>query len=120
MLLGNDITGLRLEFAADPATPCAVFKGSMRPGRPLHRGHVLPILVITRTVSMMHCIEDTNLRLARSIQNLPHMRNTIVCFRHVLDTIPDLSALGDEIIVGIDDKKGSDLLFVGDFHVPPK
>ena len=58
MLLGNDFARLRLELAADLAAPRAVFEGLSQPGCLLNRRNVLPGLVVTWTVSMMHCEEN--------------------------------------------------------------
>src|SRR5262252_10497569 len=81
MLQGHDIAWLRGEFAADLATPRAVFEGLSQPSCLLNRRNVLPGLVVAWTVSMMQRIENAKLRLPRSIQDLQHMRNTIIRFR---------------------------------------
>src|SRR5262249_37117892 len=46
MLEGHDFARLRLEPAADLATPRAIFEGPMRPGCLLNRRNVLPGLVV--------------------------------------------------------------------------
>ena len=109
MLQGHDIARLRLELAADLATPRAVFEGLMQPGRLLNRRNVLPGLVVAWTVSMMQRIEDTKLRLSRSIQDLHHMRNTLIRFCDGLHAVPYFATFGNEIVIGIDDEKCSDL-----------
>jgi hypothetical protein len=53
-------------------------------------------------MSMMHGIEDAKLRRARGIQDLQHVGDAVVCFSHSLDAGPDLAALGNEVVVGID------------------
>src|SRR5262249_49276850 len=88
MLEGHDIACLRFEFAADLATPRALCKGLSHPGCLLDRRYVLPGLVVARTVAMMDGIENPELRLPRSMQDLQHMRNTIICFCHTLHALP--------------------------------
>src|SRR5262245_53077104 len=88
MLEGHDIARLRLEFAADLATPRAVFKGLSQPSCLLNRSNILPGLVVAWTVSMMQRIENAKPRLPRGIQDLQHMRNAIICFCNSLHAIP--------------------------------
>src|SRR5262245_1427169 len=88
MLEGDDIAWLRFEFAADLATPRAVFEGLTRPRCLLDRRDVFPGLVVAGTVSTMQRIEDAQLRLPRRMQDLQHMRNTIICFCNTLHAIP--------------------------------
>src|SRR5258706_682157 len=47
---------------------------------------------------------------AHRIQHLKHMRNTLVRFRHGFQAVPYLTALGNEIVVRIDQQNGGDLL----------
>src|SRR4030095_153656 len=58
MFGGHDITRLRFEFAADLATPRAVFECLSRPGGLLNRRNVLPSLVVARVISTMQRIEN--------------------------------------------------------------
>src|SRR4029450_2424586 len=92
MFLSDDIAGLRCEFAADLATPCAVFEGLARPAFLLDRRNVLPGLIIARAVAMMHRIENTYTCLSRSIQGLQHVRNAFVCFGDFFYARPYLAA----------------------------
>jgi hypothetical protein len=57
----------------------------------------------------MQRVEDAKLRLPRSIKDLQHMRNTIICFCNSLQAMPYFASLGNEIVVWIDDEKCSDL-----------
>jgi hypothetical protein len=41
-------------------------------------------------------------RLARGVEDLQHVRNAVVRFGNSFDAGPDLSALGNEVVVGID------------------
>jgi hypothetical protein len=50
----------------------------------------------------MHGIEDAKLHCARGIQDLQHIGNAVVCFSDSFDAGPDLAALGNEVVVGID------------------
>jgi hypothetical protein len=52
---------------------------------------------------MMHGIEDPELGLARGMQDFKHMGNAFVGFGDRFDAWPDLAALGNKIVVGIDD-----------------
>jgi hypothetical protein len=58
---------------------------------------------------MKQRIENAKLSLPRSIQDLQHMRTTIISFSNRLQAIPYFASLGDEIVVRIDDEKCSDL-----------
>ena len=119
MLQGHDVARLRLELATDLATPRAVFEGLMRPGCLLDRRNVLPGLVVAWTVSMMQRIEDAKPRLPRRIQDLQHMRNTIICFCNSLQAIPYFASLGNEIVIRIDHEKCSDLFVKLQMFFPP-
>src|SRR5436190_12620412 len=79
------------------------------------RRNVLPGLVVARTVTTMQRIEDAKLRPPRGIQDLPHVWNTFVSFGNALQAIPYFAAIGNEIIVGIDDHQRSDRLLVSHF-----
>src|ERR1700754_495183 len=68
MLLDHDFARLRLELAADFATPRAVLKRLVQPSCLLHWSNVLPSLIVAWTVSTMQRIEDAQLCVARSIQ----------------------------------------------------
>jgi len=57
----------------------------------------------------MQRIDDAKLRLPRSIHDLQHMRNAIVCLCNSLQAIPYFASPGNEIVVRIDDQKCSDL-----------
>src|SRR5262245_2162238 len=60
---------------------------------------------------MMHRIENAQPNLSRSRQQLQHMRDAVICLCNTLDAIPELAALGYEIVIGIDEEKPSNLLF---------
>src|SRR5262249_23491856 len=98
MLEGDNVTRLRCELAADLPAPRAVFEGFVRPGCLLSGRNVLPGLVVARAISTVERIEDAKLRLPRRIQDLQHMRNTLVGFSHTLQAIPYFPALGNEIV----------------------
>src|SRR5215813_2460246 len=92
MLQCDDLARLRCEFAAELATPRAIFEGLSRPGCLLDRRDILPGLVVAGTVPAMRRIEDAKPRFARGIQNLQHVRNTAICFRNCLQAMPELAA----------------------------
>ena len=90
MLKGHDIVRLRCEFAADLAAPRGLFECPSRPRCLLNWRNVLPALVVAWTVSMMQRIENMKLSLSRRIQDLQHMRNTIICFCNSPNAVPSL------------------------------
>src|SRR5262245_970711 len=112
MLCGDNLAWLGRELGADLTAPRAVFEALVHPRRFLNRGNVLPSLIVARTVSMMHDIEDEKLRIPRGIQNLQHMRNTVVRFCNGPNTSPQLASLRDEVVVRIDHQKSSDFFVV--------
>src|SRR5215470_14140084 len=101
MLLGHDVAGLWCEFAPDFTTPGAIFKCLTLPASLLNRRDVRPSFVVAGTVAMMQRIKDAQPCPPCRSQNLQHMRNTIVSFGDNSDTIPDLTALRNEIVVRI-------------------
>src|SRR5215471_17281379 len=102
VFLRDNLTWRRHEFGTELATPCAVFEALVLPRTSLNRRDVRPCFVVACTVSMMHSIEDAKLRCARGIQNLQHVGNAVVCFSDCFDEGPELAALGNEVVVGID------------------
>jgi hypothetical protein len=88
MFMGDDVSWLRLEFAADLAAPSAIFEGLPRPSCLLNWRNVLPILLVSRTVATMQRIENAKLRIPRCIQDLQHMRNAMIYFCNSLQAIP--------------------------------
>src|ERR1700694_3774063 len=112
MLEGHDIARLRLELAADLATPRAVLEGLSRPRCLLNWRNVLPSLVVASAIATMQRIENADVRLSRSVEDLHHMRNTLVGFSNTLQAIPYFAALGNEIVIWIDHQKCSDLLLI--------
>jgi hypothetical protein len=76
MLEGHDIGRLRLELAADLATPRAVFEALVHPRCLLNWRNVLPKLVVGRTVSMMQRIENVKPRLPRRVQDSTYSEHT--------------------------------------------
>src|SRR5262250_485626 len=101
MFLSHNLTRSRSEFGMDLTTPRALFEGLVRPGRFLDWRNVLPALIVTWPVAMMQRIKDAKLRLACSGQDLQHVRNTLICFRNALQTVPHFASLGNEIVIGI-------------------
>src|SRR5215469_2180998 len=111
MLLSDDVARLRGEFGTELSPPRSILKCLSRPGCFLNRRDVLPGLVVARTVTMMHRIENAQPNLSRSDQQLQHIRYAAICFGNALDAIPYLAALRYEIVVGIDDEKCRTFLF---------
>ena len=73
MLLHDGLTLLRCEFAADLATPRAVFESLSRPSCFLNRRNIFPALVVARTVPMMHGVESVEFRPTRRVQDLQRL-----------------------------------------------
>src|SRR5262249_49310606 len=103
MLRRDDVARVRLEPGTNLATPCAVFKGLAGQTSFLDRRDIFPSFIIARTVTTMHRIENAELRLPCCVQNLQHIRNTVVGLSHALDAIPYLTSLRNEIVVRIND-----------------
>ena len=119
-MFGDDnLAWLGLELGTELAPPGAVFEALSHPRRLLNGRDVLPGLVVARTISTMRHIEDTKLRLPRRIQDLQHMRNAVIRFGNSPNAVPYLAAFGNEIVVGIDHKKRSDVSVVSDFCHDP-
>ena len=113
-VLRNDhLARLRLEFGPELAAPGAEFECLMRPGCFLNGRNVIPILVVARTVTTMHGIEDPKFRLPCCLQNLQHIRNALISFCYGFDAIPYLASLRNEVVIGIDHEKGSDRFVIG-------
>ena len=73
-----------------------------RPSGLLNGRNVLPSLVVARTVASMERIEHAQLRVPRRTEDRGHVRNAVIGFCHTLQALPDLAALGDEIVIGVD------------------
>src|SRR5262249_42334535 len=102
VLLSYNFTTLWCELGAELAAPCAEFEALVFPCALLNGRNVFPRLVVARAVAMMHGIEDSELRLARGMEDFQHVRNAVIRFGNGLDAGPDLAALGNEVVVGID------------------
>src|SRR5215471_9207577 len=69
---------------------------------------------------MVHRVENPHPYLSCNVEQLQHMRNAIISLCDALDAIPYFSALGNEIVVGIDHQKPGNLLFKRQIgHNPP-
>src|SRR6516164_8935826 len=109
VLLSHNLAWFRREFGPDLATPRAIFEDPSRPGRLLNGRDVFPGLIVARAVSMVERIEDAKPRVPCRNQKLQHIRNAIICLCNISDAIPYFASLGNEVVVGIDDQKCSDL-----------
>jgi hypothetical protein len=101
----HDIARLRGEFAANLAAPRAVLEGLSRPRGLLNRSDVLPCLVVPGTISTMQRVEHAKPGSPRGIQDLQHVRDATIGLRDTAQAIPDLAALGNEIVVRVDHQK---------------
>ena len=54
---------------------------------------------------MMQRIEHMKVGPSRGIENLQHVRNTTICFGNSFQAIPYFAALGNEVVIRIDDQK---------------
>src|SRR5262249_44877182 len=112
VLQGHDVTWLRLEFAADLAAPSTVCEDLARPCRSLNWRDRRPALVVARAISTMQRVEDAKPRGPRRFRDLCHVRNAIIGLGDALHAIPELAALGNEIVVGVDYEKSSAFLLI--------
>jgi hypothetical protein len=79
------------------------------PCRLLYGRNVFPSLVVARTVTTMQSIEDPKLRLPRRVQDLQHMRNAVISLLQQPECGPVFCRLRNEIVIGIDHQKRSEL-----------
>src|SRR5215471_18665791 len=102
MLLGNDFARFGFELTADLAAPGTGLEALVLPRCLLNRRDVVPGLIVTRTVAMMHRVKHTKPGLPRRIQDVQHVRNTVVRFGNALHAGPYLTPLGKEVVIRID------------------
>jgi hypothetical protein len=112
MLLDDDFARAWREFDTEFATPGAELKGLSRPSRLLNGRNLFPCLIVSRTVSVMHRIENPQLRLTCGIQDLQHMRHALIRLGDGANAIPYLAALRNEVVIGIDNQKCGAVPFV--------
>jgi hypothetical protein len=60
----------------------------------------------------MQRIEDADIGLACGFEGLTHVRDALVGFSDALQAIPYFAALGNEIVVRIDNEKAGEVLCV--------
>ena len=60
----------------------------------------------------MQRVENADVCLSCGIEDLTHVRNALVCFGNTLQPIPYLAALGNEIVVWINNNKTGEVLLV--------
>lgn len=68
---------------------------------------------VAGAIAMMKRVEDTKTGIARSFENLEHVGDALVGFHHSLESVPDLTTLRDEVVIGIDDQKRRYVFLVG-------
>src|SRR5262249_46957828 len=105
---------LGLEFRPDLAAPRAIFAYFVPPIRSLYRRDVLPRLVIASPVHMMKRVEDTQPGPACRCEHFLHVQDAVVGLCDLFHTIPYESALGDEVVVRVNDQEARDLLVKGE------
>src|SRR5215831_3848634 len=110
VFLCDNLAWCRGEFGTELATPCAVFEALALPRGSLNWRNVGPHFIVACTIPMMHGIEDAKFHCARGIQHLQHVGNAVVCFGDSFDSGPELAALGNEVVVGVDHQKCGDAL----------
>src|SRR5208282_3394207 len=88
MLLGHDVSRLWSKLGAELAAPRSIFKSLSRPGCFLNGRGVLPGLVVARTVSMMHRIENPQSRRSRCGQQLQHVSDAVIRLSNGFNAIP--------------------------------
>jgi hypothetical protein len=75
--------------------------------------YVLPGFVVTGPVPAVQRIEDTDIRTPGGGEDLFHVTDAIVGFDDTLQSIPNLAARGNEIVVRIDHDQPGDVLAEG-------
>ena len=105
MLLDNDIALPGNKIRVPLTAPCPFGEGL-----PFARGHlagvrVFPLRVVTRFRAMVRHDEQLNFRSACCRDDLPQMVKKIFLHGDRLDHRPELTALGQEIIIGVDEKQ---------------
>src|SRR5262245_20844938 len=113
MLRGDDLAWPGREFGSDLAAPSAVREAFAPPGSILDGRNVLPSLVVAWTVPVMHRKEDPQSGASRGVQDPQHMGHAVSCFCDRSNARPYLAAFRDEVVVGIDHNKSSELPIVG-------
>src|SRR5262249_510697 len=66
-----------------------------------------------RSRATMSRVKDAKPRRPRGVLDLQHVRHAVILLCDVLQAIPDLSALGDEVVIGIDHESCRERLFFG-------
>src|ERR1700722_16246960 len=119
MLRGDDIARLRFEPGPDFAAPRTVFERLPQPPCFLNGRDVLPGLVVAIAISSMHRVEHPDTSFSRCFKKPLHMRNTLIPLGDALYAIPDLAALGNEVVIRIDQDNSGDLFLISQLcHVP--
>src|SRR3954454_16130148 len=108
MLLGDHVVRSRLQVRMDLTTPRAVLERLARPCRALNRCDVLPRLVVTGTVPVMHGVAHPYPGSAGRVDELPHVRDAIIGLGNAFEAIPYLATLEDEVVVRIDHQQPRD------------
>src|SRR5271166_2514522 len=90
---------------------CGSKSGCSSPPRPcglLNRRDVLPRLVVARAVAAMQRVENPDIGRAGGVEDLAHVRDTLVGFGDGLQAVPNFAALGNEIVVRIDHEEAGE------------
>src|SRR4029077_12495842 len=112
MLRRDDIARLRFEPGPNFTAPSPVFERLPRPPCFLNGRDVLPSLIVARSISTMHRIENADTSFSRGVEDLGHMGNAFVALGDPLYAVPEFSAFGDEVVIWIDQDKPGDLSLI--------
>src|SRR5437868_4935813 len=101
MLLRNQLACKWSEVRMIISTPSPGLKRFPSPCCPLDWGYIFPTLVISRTITMMHCIKHSQSGFASCRQYTEHIGNTMIRFCDAFQSVPNLATFRDEIVVGV-------------------
>jgi hypothetical protein len=110
LLQRHDLARSTPELAADLATPRPIFEQLVQPSCFWTGAMYLQVSCSLDGIDdAVH--KDAKLRPPRSLQDLQHIRITLITFCNSLQAIPYLASLGNEVVIWIDHQEGS-YLFV--------
>src|ERR1700728_4127473 len=115
MLLGDNVARPGFKLTAQPAAPRTFLEGLARPRCLLDRRNVFPLLVVAGPVSVMQRVEHLNVGIARGLEDLTHVPDTPIGLGNSLEAVPDLAALGNEVVVRVNHHQAGDASAI--FHL---
>src|SRR5262249_35365128 len=108
MLLGDDVTRFRLKGRMKFSTPCAVRENLAPCSASLNGCDIFPGRIVPFTPTVMRRDEDPNSDSTRRLKHFDHIRDALHSLGSFFGEFPKLAALGDEVVIRIDDEKRGD------------